>query len=162
VAYELYIEELAKRYHKKDERKDFDEEWKALRRGWYLGSENFRDRLTKLLAKVIGGKQKGTYFGDERRAHDEVQAERLLQKGLKALKLGEQDLQSGTKGMPEKQVLAWWLRTSTTVNRKWISDHLRMGDLSRVTKAINVVNLSRDINVTRLRNRLEGIPKFTD
>ena len=157
LAYELYIEELAKKYHKKDELNNFNEEWKVLRRGWYLGSENFRSRLTKLLAKVIGGKQKGTYFGDERRAHDEVQAERLLREGLKALKLGKQDLQSSTKGMPEKQVLAWWLRKNTAVSRKWISEHLDMGDVSRVTKAINAVNLRGDNDVRKLKDRLEGI-----
>ncbi len=157
LAYELYIEELAMRYYKKDELENFNEEWKALRRGWYLGSGNFRDRLTKLLAKVIAGKQKGTYFGDERRAHDEVQAEGLLQEGLKALELGKLDLETGSKGMPEKQVLAWWLRKNTTVSRKWISEHLKMGDVSRVTRAIKSVNLSGDENVTKLRNRLEAI-----
>jgi putative transposase len=157
LAYESYIEELTKRYYKKDELENFNEEWNALRRGWYLGSENFRHRLTKLLARVIGGKQKGTYFGDERRAHDEVQAEGLLQEGLKALGLGKLDLQTGSKGMPEKQVLAWWLRKNTTVSRKWISEHLKMGDVSRVTGAIKLVNLSGDDSVRKLRNRLEEI-----
>jgi hypothetical protein len=157
LAYELYMEELAKRYYKKDELKSFNEEWKALRRGWYLGSDDFRSKLTKLLAEVIGGKQRGTYFGDERRAHDEAQAERLLQEGLKALKLGKQDLEGSTKGIPEKQALAWWLRKNTAVTRRWISKHLEMGDVSRVTKAINEVNLGIDNDVKKIRNVLERI-----
>jgi hypothetical protein len=40
----------------------------------------------------------------------------------------------------EKQVLAWWLRKRTVVSRRWISEKLRMGDLSRVTNAVRKVD----------------------
>ena len=157
LAYKLYIEGLVKKYRSKEGPKSFDDEWKPLRRGWYLGSGDFRNRVTKLLDKIMHGKQRGTYLGDERRTHDEVRAEQLLQKGLQVLQWDMQDLKRGKKGMYEKQLLAWWLRKNTVISRQWISEHLWMGDVSRVTKAISAINLNRDDDVMRLKNRLEGI-----
>ncbi|HEX3624564.1 MAG TPA: hypothetical protein VH280_03970 [Verrucomicrobiae bacterium] len=40
------------------------------------------------------------------------------------------------KGSPEKAVLAWWLRESTTVTVRWVSERLEMGHYTRVTQAI--------------------------
>lgn len=157
LAYNRYIEGLVKKYRSKEGSKSFDGEWKPLRRGWYLGSEDFRSRLTKLLDKIMHGKQRGTYWGDERRTHDEARAGQLLQKGLQVLQRDMQDLKRSTKGTYEKQILAWWLRRNTVISRKWISEHLWMGDVSRVTKAISAVNSNRDDDIMRLKNRLERI-----
>jgi len=156
-AYEEYMEGLAKRIYGKAERKDFDEEWKPIRRGWYLGGEDFRDQLLDILGQVMRGKQRETYYGGEVRAHDQAQAEKFLRTGLSALELKEQDLRGMAKGATEKQVLAWWLRSKTMVSRKWISERLRMGDLSRVTQAASFVSESEDITFMRLKKRLEGI-----
>jgi putative transposase len=156
-AYEEYMEGLAERIYAKGERKDFDEEWKPIRRGWYLGGEDFRDRLLGMLGQVMRGKQKGTYCGGEVRAHDQAQAEKFLRTGLSALDLNEQDLGDMAKGAIEKQVLAWWLRSKTMVSRRWISERLRMGDLSRVTQAASLGSETENLTFMRLKKRLEGI-----
>jgi putative transposase len=157
LAYAEYIEGLAKRYFQKQGRRGFEEEWKLIRRGWYLGGENFRGRLLEMVDRVMHGKQKGTYHGDEIRAHDEAQAEKVLRAGLRALKLNKHDLEDMAKGAVEKQVLAWWLRKETVASRKWISQRLSMGDASRVTQAASLVNGDKDITLIKLRKRLEDI-----
>jgi putative transposase len=154
-AYRKYTEELAKRYHEIEERKDLDREWKLLRRGWYLGSESFREKVLAVLDAVLDGKERESYQGEELRAHDEAEADRILQVGLRVLKLKEQDFTKMAKGAPEKQVLAWWLRKRTVVGRKWISQRLKMGDVSRVTQAINAVNAEdKDRLILFLKKRL--------
>jgi hypothetical protein len=152
----VYIEGLAKRIRDKKELKSFDEKWGLIRRGWYLGGEDFKVRLLDRVDKVRDGKEKETYYGDEVRPHDEAQAEKLLRVGLGVLELKEQDLKKMAKGVKEKQVLAWWLRKKTMVSRKWISQRLGMGDVSRITQAVSLLNRNEDISLVRLKKLLEG------
>jgi hypothetical protein len=77
-----------------------------------------------MVDKVIQGKRKETYKGDEMRAHGEAEAGRLLGVGLKTLGLKEQELNRMAKGAQKKQVLAWWLRKKTALSREWISQRL--------------------------------------
>ena len=154
-AYQGYMEGLVIRFDNKEGEQGFDEEWKTIRRGWYLGGERFRDRLLKMLDEVMEGKQRETYYGDEVEAHDEVQAERLLKAGLDLLRLNRDDLKEMAKGAIEKKVLAWWLRKKTVVSCKWISERLGMGDVSRVTQAVGTINETDAFPVMRLRKRLE-------
>ncbi len=60
-----------------------------------------------------------SYLRDELRDHEEGQVLKMLKKGLEALRINESDLGAKAKGL-EKQVLAWWLRKRTVVNRRWI------------------------------------------
>ena len=59
-----------------------------------------------------------------------------------------------TKGMPEKQVLAWWPRQRTTVGRRWVSERLGMGDASGVSRSTGLVQAGRVGELERLRQRL--------
>jgi hypothetical protein len=61
------------------------------------------------------------------------------------------------KGVKEKQVLAWWLRKKTMTSRKWISQRLGMGDVSRITQAVSLLNRNEDMSIVRLKKQLEGI-----
>ncbi len=56
--------------------------------------------------------------------------------------------------MPEKKVLAWWLRQRTTVGRQWIGERLWMGEESGVSRAVHRVKASRDKDLERLKGRL--------
>jgi hypothetical protein len=95
------------------------------------------------------------YSGDEMREHDEAQALRILLRGLDVLAVSEGELQVEAKGALEKQLLAWCLRNKTVVSRKWISDKLRMGDLSRVTNAVTKVDLGKENEIRKWRIQLE-------
>ena len=120
-----------------------------------MGDETFRSRLLELMEKTLKGKRRESYLGDELREHDEAQALRILQKGLDVLGISEDELRPKAKGAVEKPVLAWWLKKKTVVSRKWISEKLRMGDLSRVTNAGRKVDPRKENEIRKWKMQLE-------
>jgi len=132
--YGRYMEELAKKCREVDGKRELEDKWKPLRRGWYIGDEAYLGRLLELMGKNLEDRARESYLGEELREHDEGQALRMLKRGLGVLGIKEGDLEAKAKGAVEKQVLAWWLRKKTVVSRRWVSENLGMGDLSRVTK----------------------------
>ncbi|MGA3282937.1 MAG: transposase [Verrucomicrobiota bacterium] len=155
--YEAYMEGRALELGMKAGRKVLEEEWKRIRRGWYLGGDGFRGRMLKMLKATFGKGRAASYMGQAKRAHGEAEAERLLAQGLAVLGVlgveGRQ-LEEHAKGMAEKRVLAWWLRQRTTAGRRWISERLWMGEESGVSKAIRQVKENRDAELNRLKKRL--------
>jgi putative transposase len=132
--YEARLELLAA-----EERESDGRHWAELRRGWFVGGEDFADKLMDRVGRRIQTARRDSYAGDEVLRHDEVAAEELLQKCLKRLKLDEARLVAGPKGMAEKGWLAWALRRRTMVSRRWISQRLGMGVDSRVSRAVSGV-----------------------
>ena len=59
-----------------------------------------------------------------------------------------------TKGLAEKQVLAWWVRRRTTMGRRWISERLWMGEKSGVSRAVRLVEAGREAKLKTLKHRL--------
>jgi len=114
-----------------------EQQWKALRRGWYVGPESFLEKLEALLAKAVGGRKRESHSGQARRAHDAAAAERWLGQGLKALGLARAELRKLPRNAPEKVALAWWLRGRTTVSLQWVAGRLEMGHYTRVTQAVS-------------------------
>ena len=155
--YRRYMEELAKKCREVDGRRELEEKWKPLRRGWYMGDEGYLSRLLELMGKNLEGRARESYLGDELRDHDEGQALKMLKRGLGVLGIEECDLEAKAKGAVEKQVLAWWLRKKTVVSRRWISENLGMGDLSRVTNAVRKVDSGKESEIRRWKMQLEGI-----
>jgi hypothetical protein len=45
---------------------------KELRRGWALGSEEFRDRMSDLASGIVRGRKRESYSGEEVRRYDET------------------------------------------------------------------------------------------
>lgn len=129
--------------------KEVDESWAKIRRGWYLGSETFRDALLDRLDGALKEAKRGSHAGEEIRLHDEAEAERFLQEGLKRLGLNQKRLSEMPKGAAEKAVLAWYLRKHTTVSRSWISQRLAMGDESRITKLVREVEQGKSFGVLK-------------
>ena len=141
----------------KRSRKELAEEWKAIRRGWYVGSAEFKERMLALVEQPLRQGRSGSYSGEAKRAHGEAEAERLLTRGLRALGLAEGQLAETGKGTWEKEVLAWWLCQHTTARRRWVSELLGMGDESRVTQAIGRVKRKGQPKLERLKRRLEQV-----
>jgi len=107
---------------------------KQLKRGWYIGDESFRAQL----AEMIGG-DSDNLRGQQRSAHDEMEAERLLKKALGALGLEEPELQAMKNTRPEKQSIAWLLKKRTTVTVVWIASRLGMGHRTSASRAISEI-----------------------
>jgi hypothetical protein len=76
-----------------------------LSRGWFVGGEGFRNWL----AQQLPGRT-DNLRGEQRTAHDEVEAESLLQRALAELKVSESELLSMKNNRPEKQAVAWLLK----------------------------------------------------
>jgi hypothetical protein len=106
---------------------EYDAQWKEIRRGWFLGGEPFRMELMDRIGGVMAGKERSSFSGEQVRGHDLIEAERLVQLGLTALKLTEGELDKLRKNCPEKYAIALLVRRNTCVKNQWIKDRLRMG-----------------------------------
>src|SRR5258705_381246 len=86
----------------KTKSKELEAQWKALRRGWYVGTREFGHELEKQLDKARNRPRRESHSGPAKQAHDETAAEAMIVAGLRALKLDESDLTDLPKGAPEK------------------------------------------------------------
>jgi hypothetical protein len=66
-------------------RKELDEQWKALRRGWYVGGESFAEKLKEGLQKAMQGRRRESHSGPAKVAHDRAAAEQSLDQAMQAL-----------------------------------------------------------------------------
>ncbi|CAN5461794.1 transposase [soil metagenome] len=117
--------------------KEQAESWRALQRGWYLGSESFRDRLMDKADGLVTGRKRASFHGESLRAHDEREAAQLLAVGLARLGLTEKEAASLKQADPRKQALAWLIKSRTVIKDEWLVDRLRMGHRSNISRAIS-------------------------
>ena len=68
--------------------------------------------------------------------------------------LADSELQALPKGADTKLVLAWGLRSQTTMSRSWIAQRLGMGHETRVTLAVRAVSVARRDALARLREQI--------
>jgi hypothetical protein len=61
--YEAYMEGRVLELRRPGSRKQFEEQWKALRRGWYVGGESFHSRLVNGLEKAARGRLRESQSG---------------------------------------------------------------------------------------------------
>jgi hypothetical protein len=153
--YEAYMEGRVLELRNPKRRADLEEQWNALRRGWYLGGQSFLERLESWLEKAVAGRRRESHSGGARDTHDKAAAERLVAKSLKALGLTEADLRELRFGSPEKVALAWWLRKHTTVSLGWVADRMNMGHYTRVTKAVSRMEAKPGKRFEQFRQKLE-------
>ena len=152
--YEAYIEGRVLELASQAGRKEADLEWKALRRGWYLGGGSFLRKLEEHLDGVMKGRRRESHSGEAKAAHDEAAGERDLKRGLAVFGLSEAEMRELPRNAPEKEVLAWWLRQRTTVSLRWLSERLAMGHFSRVSQAISIVKRNSERKLERLKCKL--------
>jgi REP element-mobilizing transposase RayT len=130
----------------------------AIRRGWYLGKDSFKDRLLKLIDKTTAKAPSGrSHTGGEIRDHGEKEAIRIVRQGMKALGApsGISALAALPKSDERKIILASLLRERTSVSNHWIASRLSMGhpgSVSRMTSAGR-----SDKNLVKKRNELAAM-----
>ena len=122
---------------------------KQLKRGWYIGGESFRDELTEM----IGGNS-DNLRGQQRSAHDEMEAERLLKAVLDLLELSEAELLAMKSTRPEKQAVAWLLKKRTTVTGVWLAARLGMGHRTSASRAISEIERATSGEKRVLREKM--------
>ena len=111
---------------------DEPEMWKQIRRGWALGSDEFRQELLDAM------KERGSEYiaGDEIKETEEHKARRIIKEELTRLKWTVRDLQTTLKGDRRKIRIAKRLRAETTMTLKWIAEQLHMGTWTHVANRI--------------------------
>jgi REP element-mobilizing transposase RayT len=102
---------------------DDGEEWKALRRGWCLGSEGFKNDLLER----ISGDLRPSHAGEMKLESAEAKAERIIAEELQRLGWTSSDLQLRLKTDPAKVQMALRLRAETTLTVRWIAERLNLG-----------------------------------
>ena len=129
----------------------------ALRRGWYLGENGFRDILQALVEKVGVKKRRrrGSAEAEIDRDHGERDAERLVAAGLRELGLPPDaaGLAGLRKGDERKALIAALVRKRTGAGTDWIAARLEMGHPSSVSRMVGKVR--KDPSLTKRRDRLE-------
>jgi hypothetical protein len=143
-AYVTYLEERAA----SDGGNLSDAAMAALRTGWYLGDETFRDRLLGLMKK--GSKLlriKGSHAPAVIKRHGEGEAERIVARGMVEVGLLDETGQPilTHKGDPRKVALASVLKAHTSVDNEWISQRLAMGHNRSVRRLIRQGNDNPEI-----------------
>jgi putative transposase len=98
-------------------------ELKKLRRGWCLGSDEFRGKMLEFMEAKLGE----NHSGELRRETAEQKAERIIAEELARLKWTESDLSSRLKSDPGKLAVAARLRKETTLPLKWIAARVQIG-----------------------------------
>lgn len=109
------------------------EAFKAIRRGWYLGDEAFRQELLERVSMAAVEPCRT----DVRRETAADKARRILREELQRLKWDEAALAHRPKGDARKVAMARRLRTETTVTLQWIATHLHMGTWTHVANRLS-------------------------
>jgi len=97
--------------------------YRALERGWCLGSEEFRQELLAAAVERVGI----SHYGADRQETGEQKAQRIVLEEMKRLRWEETDLRQRRKGDVGKVNTARRLRQETPVSLKWIAQRLHMG-----------------------------------
>jgi len=124
---------------------------KQVKRGWYIGSEEFRERLDALLG---GRTDNDNYRGRQRREHGEWEAERLLARGLEELGIPGEEFLGKRSGSLEKQAMAWLIKSHTSVTGRWIAERLRMGHPQNVSREITRFRHAEAPEIQKLKKRI--------
>jgi REP element-mobilizing transposase RayT len=103
--------------------KDKPGEWKAVRRGWFLGGAQLREQVLEMM----GGEMGEHHGGEEKQKTDEQKAQRLVREELAKRSWTEQDLKRCRKTDARKVKMAARLRRETVMTLDWIARRLQMG-----------------------------------
>jgi REP element-mobilizing transposase RayT len=98
-------------------------DYDSVRRGWCMGSEEFRHELLAAAAERVGA----SHYGADRQETGEEKAQRIVREELRRRAWKEQVLPKLSKGDKSKVAMARRLRQETSMSLKWIAQRLHMG-----------------------------------
>ena len=110
-----------------------DGEWKPLRHGWCLGSDQFKKEMLGRMETRLGDH----HSGELRRESAEAKAERIIVQELRNLGWTNAELGLRLKSDPAKLRIASRVRAETIVPVKWIAQRLRMGSWKSATTRLH-------------------------
>ena len=111
---------------------ELEQEFKAVRRGWFLGDRAFRKELLGQIQERRGAE----HYGAERFESDEAKALSILEQELRRRGWKGEELKARRKGDKNKVAIAARLRRETTMTLKWLAQHLEMGSWNNVSNRL--------------------------
>jgi putative transposase len=150
--YQAYMDERVHFVlHNKDES---DGEWKEIRKGWFLGDKSFREKLMERIGETIRNNKRESYSGEGRKAHDEREAERLLNKALVTLGVSLDDVVGWKTTDMRKQAIVWLIRSSTVVKSDWLCQRLGMKHRSNVSRAVRNMEDNNQPAIKQIKRKM--------
>ena len=129
-----------------------------LRHGWYWGSQAFAERMLQLAGKGMATRRNRTYRSAALfRAHDEREAQRLLDGGLAAVGLSAKELDSLPGSDVRKVALANLLLERTVARQSWIAEKLAMSSAANVSQQVSRYRAQRPRLATALKEYLQSV-----
>ena len=136
AAYVAWLEARAKNESRKIDAKAME----AIRGGWYLGEEGFKDKLLGLIDKAGARiRKRGSVAGAAVRAHCESEAERITRIIGPELGLPQSagELELLRKGDSRKVLCAALVKARTSVKNDWLASRLRMGHPAAMSQLVS-------------------------
>lgn len=124
---------------------------RQIKRGWYLGSEEYREDLLKELGTDL---TRDTVRGEQRRDHSQQTAEEYLEAACVMLNISEEELRQMKANRIEKQAVAWLLKSTTTVSGVWLSERLGLGHPSNHSRAMRRFRESDEKEVEEWKKKM--------
>jgi putative transposase len=121
----------------------------TLRRGWYWGSEQFREFLLKKVDAAAIGRNRNYQSAQMGRDHAQAEAERIVQEGLQRFGLSEGDLKSLPGSDPRKVAIANTIHKNTTTLLGWTAKRLQMKSAANVSQQLRRAKTASKPNVDR-------------
>jgi len=111
--------------------------YSSLQRGWFFGSQEFKEELLKRVKGIVPGRKAGGRIDAAvRKDHGEKRGKDLIRGGLEVFGISVKDLRAAAKSDWRKGVLAEMVQRETTMTLDWISEKLAMGDRSSCCRII--------------------------
>lgn len=137
--YREYMKKRVLEIAQSDDPQSVDAAWEKIRRGWYFGADGFRQELMEKIDGTLAGKRAASFSGAAMVAHNEAEAERLIDWGLERMGADREGLESLRKGAPEKMTLVWLVKKRTVVKNEWISKQLYCGHPANISGYVKKV-----------------------
>ncbi len=131
------------------------DEWSALRRGWYLGGEDFRKNLEQRAQAVVGEGQRSSFEEVSMQGHDEEAARGVLANGLSKIGLDIETVGELRPSDIRVQGLIWLIRSRTLMGDRWLAETLRCGHRSNILRAVKRMRAGEDPEARKMRELLK-------
>jgi hypothetical protein len=136
---------------------------KVFRRGWCLGSAQFKNQMLEKMEDELGEH----HSGELRRENAEAKAQRIVAEELARRGWREADLAERRKGDPGKLAIAARLRQETTLSMKAITDRVKLGTsrsanmrLHKWMRAAAPLAANATVTLREQSNHTMGLPLF--
>lgn len=152
--YQEYMARRVGELRTKRGRRQYQQAWKPVRFGWCVGDDGFEQSLLQGVKDVVEKGRRESYSGAALVRHEEEKAEKLIAEGLRAMKVGEDELAGLSRGSVEKGLIAWQIQAATTLSQRWIAERLSMGAPSNVGTYTRRAFASKTRRAVELRRKL--------